>query len=365
MIEFQGINSTAGSFRLVDISLAIPKGDCHVIVGPTGAGKTCLLETLIGLRKITSGSILLQNNEISGLPPNERKIAFVPQDTCLFPNMTVKDNIYYGTRATGISDSSAAPFIEHLIEFLRIGELLDRWPKHLSGGEKQRVALARALATKPLLLVLDEPFSAIDHSFREDIRRLLKDLLEEFHTTTLIVTHDLDEAFFLGNNISVMMNGQILQTGSRDDIYYYPKSYLTASFFGIRNIFEAKVLKNIPEGGTLLLWEDLHEKLTVHCRCRKKKFEIGQKLYFGIRPEAIYILRSSTDQEERNNLFPATVTRLFMRGKIHTVLTEIGTEKKVQVEIDIHDAAARKIGLHEKMPLHINLNPKWIFLLTS
>ncbi len=363
MIEFRSISAAAGSFRLDSISLKIPRGDCHVIVGPTGAGKTFLLETLIGLRSPESGTILLEGREITGFPPHKRQIAFVPQDTCLFPTMTVRDNILYGVRANGIEPTEVAPFLEHLVEFLRIGQLLDRWPQNLSGGEKQRVALARALVTKPVLLVLDEPFSAIDHSFREEIRRLLKSLLEEFRMTTLIVTHDHDEAFFLGNHISIMMDGRILQSGSRDDIYSYPRSFAAASFFGIKNVFPGKVLE-ITDTGVVLLWESVHQTVSVPCRCRHK-YAAGQSVHFGIRPEAVYIMRADKRQEEKKNVFPGIITKIFLRGKMHTLLVEIGFETKIQIEIDIHDAAVRKMGLQEQMEIRISLEPKWIFLISE
>lgn len=363
MIEFRSINAVAGSFRLIDISLTIPRGDCHVIVGPTGAGKTCFLEALIGLRPLESGNILLEKLEITTFPPHKRRIAFVPQDTCLFPTMTVLDNILYGIRANGSDRAAAAPFVDHLVDFLRIGHLLDRWPRNLSGGEKQRVALARALVTKPALLVLDEPFSAIDHSFREEIRRLLKSLLEEFQMTTLIVTHDMDEAFFLGDHLSIMMDGRILQTGTRDEIYYYPKSFDAAGFFGIKNIFPGTVLE-ITSQGIELLWEDVRQKVVVPCRCRHK-YSVHQPIHFGIRPEAVYIMRTDKKQDEKANVFEGTITKIFLRGKMHTVLFETGSEKKVQIEIDIHDAAVRKMGLHEKMAIQISLDPKWIFLLSQ
>ncbi|HOT27961.1 MAG TPA: ABC transporter ATP-binding protein [Candidatus Ozemobacteraceae bacterium] len=363
MIEFREVSAVVGSFRLDSISLKIPRGDCHVIVGPTGAGKTFLLETLIGLRSPETGSILLEGREITGVPPHRRRIAFVPQDTCLFPTMTVRDNILYGVRANAIDPAEVAPFLDHLVEFLRIGNLLDRWPQNLSGGEKQRVALARALVTKPVLLVLDEPFSAIDHSFREEIRRLLKSLLEEFRMTTLIVTHDHDEAFFLGNHISIMMDGRILQSGSRDDIYSYPRSFAAASFFGIKNVFPGKVLE-ITETGVTLLWEDIRQTVAVPCRCRQK-YAAGQAVHFGIRPEAVYVMRADRRQDDKQNVFPGTISKIFLRGKMHTLLVETGSETKVQIEIDIHDAAIRKMGLRESMEIRISLEPKGIFLISG
>ncbi len=363
MIEFRQLCATAGAFKLENIDITISTGDCHVIVGPTGAGKTFLLETLVGLRELSQGSILINSTRISELPPRERKISYVPQDTCLFPNMTVRDNIMYGIRMGGISPQEAQPLVDHLISFLRIGHLLDRHPGKLSGGEKQRVALARALVPRPMLLVLDEPFSAIDHSMREEIRRLIKELLEEFKTTTLIVTHDLDEAFFLGDHISIMINGRILQSGNRERMYYYPHTFQAASFLGIKNIFPARIEK-IADDSVTFLWEEMNERMTVPCHCSRKRFSEGQQAHFGIRAEAVYIQRPG-HEKTLEHVFTATVKKLYIRGKMHTILVEIGAEKKIAVEIDIHDAAAQKIGIREGEQVRISILPRWVFLISE
>ena len=363
MIEFRRLSAQAGAFSLKEVDISIATGDCHVIVGPTGAGKTFLLETLLGLRELSSGSILINNSDISRLPPRNRKISYVPQDTCLFPNMTVRDNIMYGIRMGRINQSEAQPLIDHLISFLKIGHLLDRFPAKLSGGEKQRVALARALVPRPVLLVLDEPFSAIDHSLREEIRRLLKELLEEFKTTTLVVTHDLDEAFFLGDHISIMLNGRILQSGNRERMYYYPRTFEAASFLGIKNIFPATV-DEIKEDKVTITWNDLNERLEIPCQCGHKRFTKKQQVYFGIRSEAVYIQRPG-HEKTTEHVFDANVKKMYIRGKMHTIVVEIIGETKVLVEIDIHDAAARKIGVAEGERVRISILPQWVFLISG
>ena len=364
MIELRSVHAKAGKFHLNNINVTINSGDCHVIVGPTGAGKTFLLETIIGLREPLSGNTLINGTDVSGLPPDERNVSYVPQDTCLFPNMTVEENILYGVNIRKIEKASIMPFVDRLIDFLHIRQLLSRYPQNLSGGEKQRVALVRALAIKPLLLVLDEPFSAIDHSMREDIRRMIKELLDEFRTTTLIVTHDLDEAYFLGNQISIIKNGQIIQTGTREEIYYYPKSVSAASFLGIKNIFRGNV-KEIVNEKVVISCEDLNKSINVSCKCGRKRFSPQQKILFGIRSEAVYILRPGNHQEAKDCTFDAVVKKMYVRGKMHTILVEMDVPKKVVVEIDIHDAAARKIGIMDNARIQISLNPKYIFLLPA
>lgn len=363
MIEFRKLSARAGVFTLNEVDINIATGDCHVIVGPTGAGKTFLLEALLGLRELSSGAVYIDNTNISALPPRDRKISYVPQYTCLFPNMTVRDNIMYGIRMGGINSKEAQPLVDHLISFLKIGHLLERFPAKLSGGEKQRVALARALAPRPVLLVLDEPFSAIDHSLREEIRRLLKELLEEFKTTTLVVTHDLDEAFFLGDHISIMIDGRILQSGDRERMYYYPHTFEAASFLGIKNIFSA-VVDEISDNSVDITWNDMNECMAIPCHCGQKRFTPKQRVYFGIRSEAVYIQRPGREKTTEH-VFSATVKKMYIRGKMHTIVVEMTEKPDISVEIDIHDAAARKIGIVEGEQVRISILPQWVFLISD
>jgi ABC-type Fe3+/spermidine/putrescine transport system ATPase subunit len=364
MIELRALGAKAGKFSLGDIDLRIAPGECHVIVGPTGSGKTVLLETIIGLREHFSGGIYLDGKNVAGLPPHDRHISYVPQDICLFPNMNVQDNIWYGVSMRPWKDASDEGIVDRLVEFFHVRHLLDRFPKNLSGGERQRVALVRALAPKPLLLVLDEPFSAIDHSKREEIRRLMKEFFEEYKTTTLIVTHDLDEAFFLGDRISILMDGQIRQSGDRDQIYYYPKTGGAAVFLGIKNLFSG-IVEEIEDEAVVLFCEDLAGRVTVNCRCSRKRFAVKQSVRFGIRAESVYILRSGHESREKRNVFSGRVKKLYRRGRIHTLLVEVQGGRKTVVEIDIHDAAARKVGIMEDADLQMSLNPGFIFLLTD
>jgi len=364
MIELCSVFANAGKFRLEDINLTINSGGCHVIVGQTGAGKTCLLETILGLREHASGKILIDGNDVSAFPPHQRNISYVPQDICLFPNMNVIENIHYGSKIRNRAKDSDQLFVDRLIDFLHLRPLLLRYPQNLSGGEKQRVALVRALAIKPLLLVLDEPFSALDHSMREGIRRTIKELLEEFKTTTLIVTHDLDEAYFLGDQISILQNGRIIQTGRREEIYYYPKSLAAASFIGIKNIFRGKI-SEIFEEKVFVSCEALNKTIAVGCKCGRKKFAPGQEILFGIHSEAVYILRPGNDQLGKDYVFDAVVKKMYIRGKMHTLLVELDVPQKTIVEIDIHDAAVRKIGIENNAKIQISLNPAYIFLLPA
>ena len=192
------------------VSLDVPADRVLVVLGPSGAGKTMLLETIAGLRPQQAGQISLARTDITGLPPERRRIGLVFQDAALFPHLTVGDNVRFGPRA---HHSSSPDGSDDLLRQLGIAHLADRSPRSLSGGERQRVALARALAIQPGLLLLDEPLSALDQPTREDMRALLQRLLTELEIPAAHVTHDRDEALTIGDDLAVIVGGQLRQTG--------------------------------------------------------------------------------------------------------------------------------------------------------
>ncbi len=198
-LSITGLAAQAGSFRLGPVSLEIPASRVLAVLGPSGAGKTMLLETIAGLRPQNSGKISLAGMDITGLPPERRRIGLVFQDAALFPHLSVRDNIRFGPRARGAAVPDRAG---KLMGQLGIGHLAGRSPRSLSGGERQRVALARALVIQPGLLLLDEPLSALDQPNREEMRSLLQRLLAELEIPAAHVTHDRDEAVSIGEQPS-------------------------------------------------------------------------------------------------------------------------------------------------------------------
>jgi len=209
-LSISGLSARAGSFTLGPVSLDVPADRVLVVLGPSGAGKTMLLETIAGLRPQQAGQISLAGTGITGLPPERRRIGLVFQDAALFPHLSVRDNIRFGPRArrTASPDGSG-----DLLRQLGVEHLADRSPQSLSGGERQRVALARALAIQPGLLLLDEPLSALDQPTREDMRALLQRLLADLEIPAVHVTHDRDEALSLGDDLAVIVGGRLRQTG--------------------------------------------------------------------------------------------------------------------------------------------------------
>lgn len=247
MLEVENLRVQGGDFTVKDISFAVAKGGCHVLLGPTGSGKTLVLETIAGLRRVQKGKVKAYGRDITYLLPEKREIAYLPQDLALFPNMTVRENIAYSLRMKGFPKKEQEKRIVPIAEALEIGSLLDRKIHFLSGGEKQRVALARALASNHKIMLLDEPLSSLNVALRRDIWRIIKELQNKHELTLVVVTHDLEEALFLGDSISLMARGEILQSGEKREVFYNPLTVEAARILGVENYFAA-VVEEVREG---------------------------------------------------------------------------------------------------------------------
>jgi ABC-type Fe3+/spermidine/putrescine transport system ATPase subunit len=273
-LSVSGLTVQAGSFTLGPVSLAIPPDRVLVVLGPSGAGKTVMLETIAGLRPQHSGQINLAGANITGLPPERRHIGLVFQDAALFPHMTVKENVEFGPRATGMASPAGS---EDLLRQLGIGHLAGRAPRSLSGGERQRVALARALATQPALLLLDEPLSALDQPTREDMRALLRQLLAELEIPAAHVTHDRDEALSIGDDLAVIVGGQLRQTGPAATISAEPADPDVARLLGWTELGHGTAANDTVRIGNLVLRGAAVTGVTgpVHAFYRPEDIQLG------------------------------------------------------------------------------------------
>lgn len=307
MISLRGLSIDLPGFTLESLDLAIGRNEFFMIVGPSGAGKTLMLEAIAGLQDISEGEIWVDNRNVTSMPPEKRNIALVYQDYALFPHLTVNENILYGLR---FCDDRDLNYVKHLNSLLKIGDLLSRDPSTLSGGEKQRVALARALAVKPGLLLLDEPLSALDPSFREEIQEYLKKLHSE-GITIVMVTHDFGEVLSLGNRVAVLKEGILRQVGYVSEVFKSPADPVVADFVGMKNLIpcDFKANKAIsPDGLTFTLY---------HPDPRGCSF-------LGIRPEDISIARMSREDKDRCNSFRGEVTSIMSRGTVIEVVVTVG-----------------------------------------
>ncbi len=239
MLGVEALSLRVGTFALKEVSFEVKKGSYCVILGHTGSGKTLLLESIAGLHRI-EGSVTLEGRDITSLPPEERRIGLVYQDFMLFPHMNVMQNIRFAKPYIGEREKSRD--VDELLSLLQISPLADRDVQNLSGGEKQRVALARALYARPKVLLLDEPLSAVDPAMRDSIMALLKEIARRYDMTVVHVTHNFREAAFLAEEIIVLLDGSIVQSGSTDEVLTRPKTEKVSRFLGFKNILDAKVI---------------------------------------------------------------------------------------------------------------------------
>lgn len=240
MLEVRNLSARWDGFTIDDVSFSVAAGDYFVLLGPSGGGKTLVLEILAGLHPATGGAVVLDGKDITLARIQDRDLALVYQDRALFPHLTVHKNIAYGLAARGMARSERLDRAAELAGQVGVAELLHRRPGTLSGGEAQRVALARALAREPKLLLLDEPLSALDIGAREKLRALLRQL-HRAGNTIIHVTHDFEEAVSLASHVAIMAEGRIVQMGTRDEVFREPRSRFVARFTGVDNFIEGEV----------------------------------------------------------------------------------------------------------------------------
>lgn len=236
MLRIDSLSITLGVFSVKDVSLEIRPNEYFIILGPTGAGKTVLLETIAGIHHPDAGRIFLGGREITRTEPRIRNIGMVYQDYMLFPHLTVEENIAFGLRQRKMPVEAQQAIIQEMYAMLEIGHLEGRYPGSLSGGEQQRVALARALVLEPEVLLLDEPMSALDSQTRERMRAELSRIRKLTGTTIVQITHHFDDVFALADRIAIMREGKIVQVGETSDVFLHPADTFVAEFLGIGNI---------------------------------------------------------------------------------------------------------------------------------
>jgi sulfate/thiosulfate transport system ATP-binding protein len=244
-IEIENISKQFGSFNaLNDVSLTIPSGELVALLGPSGSGKTTLLRIIAGLETPDSGRILFNGEDTTLSHVRERKVGFVFQHYALFKHMTVFDNVAFGLtvrpKTTRPSKSEIRDKVIKLLQLVQLEGLANRYPAQLSGGQRQRIALARALAVEPQVLLLDEPFGALDAQVRAELRRWLRKLHDEIHVTSVFVTHDQEEALEVADRIVVMNRGKIEQAGTPDQVYEHPANPFVLNFLGNVNLFHGR-----------------------------------------------------------------------------------------------------------------------------
>ncbi|MFA5778568.1 MAG: ABC transporter ATP-binding protein [Elusimicrobiota bacterium] len=303
MLKIENLNCKIGNFYLKNINLEIRETEYFVLLGPTGTGKTTLLKCILGLNKMTSGKIFTDDKEITNFLSEERNIGFLPQNYLLFPNMNVSENIAFGLKIKKKSDETKNEVLK-IAKLLDIESLLNREIKNLSGGEAQRVALARALVVKPKVLLLDEPFSAIHEGLKNELWFELKNILKKLGTPTIHITHNLDEGYAVADKMGIIIDGEIIQQGTAEQIFTKPKNETAAKFLGLKNIFDGKIILQNKQNITLE-----YKSIKIIVNSNIKKLEIGQNIKFCIRPDAIKVIKEDYPirEELKENMFDAEI----------------------------------------------------------
>jgi len=285
-VRLSGLRKNFDDFAAVDgVDLDIYKGELFCLLGASGCGKTTLMRMVAGLEQPTAGRIIIDGVDMANLPPYERPVNMMFQSYALFPHMTVEKNVAYGLKKEGLPKREIADRVADMLKLVQLSQFASRKPEQLSGGQRQRVALARALVKRPKLLLLDEPLAALDKKLRQSTQFELVNIQHRLGVTFLIVTHDQEEAMTLSTRIAVMDHGQIVQVGTPNEIYEYPRTRFAAEFIGTMNTF-AGVVESVHGETLIVRCDEAGDRLTARCAGTPAE---GASVTCAIRPEKIFI----------------------------------------------------------------------------
>jgi sulfate transport system ATP-binding protein len=322
-IEISNLSKHFGSFTALDgVSLTIPVGQVVALLGPSGCGKTTLLRIIAGLESADSGQILFSGEDATVRHLRERQVGFVFQHYALFPHMTVFENVAFGLRVrprrSRPPEAQIRSRVHELLKLVQLDWVAGHYPAQLSGGQRQRIALARALAVEPRVLLLDEPFGALDTKVRKELRRWLRRLHDEIHITSVFVTHDQEEALEVADRIVVMNQGHIEQIGTPDEVYETPANPFVYQFLGNVNLFHSRVNAGWAQVGGL--WVPTPEYKDAH----------QAPAFAYVRPHEIDLLR----QRDSKHVFPAIVSQVRTLGPIVRLeLVQPQSGEMIEVEL--------------------------------
>jgi putative spermidine/putrescine transport system ATP-binding protein len=305
-LTLTGITKSYGPVRAVQpLTLTVASGTLVALLGPSGCGKTTTLRIIAGFEQADAGQVLIGSKDVSVLPPHKRRLGMVFQNYSLFPHMTVADNVAFGLRRAGCGRAEVATRCTQALEMVRLAKFGDRWPSQLSGGQQQRVALARSLVTNPSVLLLDEPLGALDKNLRENMQFELRQLQKTLGITTVLVTHDQEEALTMADQVAVMHDGRLQQLGAPDEVYDRPRTRFVAEFLGTSNIFAAAVL-SVNNDAVAARLDGAGVALDAAGDAAP-----GMSTQIAVRPEKITL---SATELTGSNVLVGTVTAMVFRG---------------------------------------------------
>ena len=347
-IEVRSVSKAFGSFQaLRDVDLTVKEGELVALLGPSGSGKTTLLRIIAGLEAADAGTVLLDSEDATSRSVRERRVGFVFQHYALFRHMTVFDNVAFGLqvrpRSQRPSKAEIARRVHELLSLVQLDGMAQRLPSQLSGGQRQRVALARALAVEPRVLLLDEPFGALDARVRRDLRRWLRRLHDELGLTSVFVTHDQEEALELADRVVVMNGGRIEQVGTPEEVYHHPATRFVTEFMGEVNVFRARVERgSVRVGGATF---DVSDELG----------DAGHAAIY-VRPHLLEV-----DREPRpGETIPARVARVLAAGP--TVRVELVTDTGELVQADLSQERQSTLRLRSGDAVFVRPRDKRVFV---
>jgi putrescine transport system ATP-binding protein len=346
-VEVERISKSFGDFTAVnDVSLKIYKGEIFCLLGASGCGKTTLLRMLGGFETPTSGKIIIDGEDMTGVPPYERPVNMMFQSYALFPHMNVERNVAFGLKQDRLPKPEIQERVATMLELVKMSEYAKRMPHQLSGGQRQRVALARSLVKRPKLLLLDEPLGALDKKLREHTQFELISLQDKLGVTFIVVTHDQEEAMTLASRIGVMNHGEIVQAGTPSEIYEFPSSKFVADFVGSVNMFEGKLIEDEPDyvrigsaelGGTIYVSHGISAPPEAI-------------VWAAVRPEKIF-MSTTAPQGGADNVVRGAVQDIAYLGDLSIYLVKLPTGKVVRVTQPNTSRHAEAIGWDQQVYL--------------
>ncbi|WP_119303410.1 ABC transporter ATP-binding protein [Dongia deserti] len=325
-IRIENVTKKFGEFVAVNnVSLNIYRGELFSLLGGSGCGKTTLLRMLAGFEVPTAGKIYIDGVDMAGIPPYDRPTNMMFQSYALFPHMTVEQNVSFGLKQDKYPDSEIKQRVAHMLEMVQLMPFAKRKPHQLSGGQRQRVALARSLVKQPKLLLLDEPLGALDKKLREATQFELMNIQDRLGITFIVVTHDQEEAMTLSTRIGVMNEGQIVQTGTPQEIYEYPQSKFVADFIGSVNLFEGQIIED-EQDHVLIRSDEAGGDIYIDHGISSAP---GARAWVAIRPEKIRLTKQ--DLNEPHNCLSGVVKGIAYMGNLSIYLVQLDSGKQIKV----------------------------------
>lgn len=357
VLRLSGLEKSFGSIKAVEnVELAVQHNELVTLLGPSGCGKTTTLRMVAGFEFPTSGQIAIDGKDVTFDPPNKREIGIVFQSYSLFPHLSIADNVAYGLKRRGVPKLERNQRMREALELVDLGQFGNRFPSELSGGQQQRVALARAIVIRPKILLLDEPLSALDAKLRERMRSEIRRLQRQIGMTTVMVTHDQEEALAMSDRIVVMNKGKVEQIGSPAEIYQNPKTPFVASFIGETNLFEGHIVSS-DEGPQLAHFQaSCGFEASINNR---ETFKRNERVLISLRPESLLLSEQENFAEGARNVIRGVIRGINYLGA--RTMYEIATPSReliVSVQNDIRATNAPSGRFSEGQTVAVSWTPE-------